>query len=65
MNTRDILQQIEENNGRLTIQNDVGGWFALTRDGLHYIDFSDGTTRYYANPKSWAKRVTRLLNTGA
>lgn len=62
--TQEILKSIEENDGRLTLQNDASGWFALTRGGLHYIQWDNGEERHYANAKSWASRVSRLIRTG-
>jgi hypothetical protein len=62
--TQEILKSIEENNGRLTAQNDANGWYALTREGYHYIEWDNGTVKYYATAKSWAIRVSRLVRTG-
>lgn len=64
MTTQDILIERTQNDNKLTLQNDASGWFALSRTGLHYIEWDNGTYKQYANEKSWAKRVSQLIRTG-
>jgi hypothetical protein len=65
MKTKDILIARTENGNKLTAQNEVGKWFALSREGYHIIEFNDGNdVRFYANENSWAKKVSQLIRTG-
>ena len=60
-------------NGVFSIGNDAAGWYALSRDGINMITFyhgkfkfatKDHVNRFYKSEKSFAKRVTQLLNRG-
>ena len=65
MTTKDILIARTENGNKLTAQNEVGKWFAISREGYHTIEFNDGDeVKFYTNEKSWAKRLSQLIRTG-
>lgn len=64
MTTQEIITARTENNDRLWLQNDAAGWVAFSRETLHYIEWDNGTVKYYSTPKSWATRVSRLARTG-
>lgn len=60
----DILEDLKK-NGKASYSNDVAGWFAISRDNLHMIEFYEkDEIKFYKNSKSWAKRVAQLLNRG-
>ena len=61
--TANILEDLEKNNGRLTI--DGGNYFALARENMYYIDFeNEDDMKFYKNAKTWDARVSRLMRTG-
>jgi hypothetical protein len=58
--------------GIFSASNDVAGWFALSRNGIHMITYYEGkytfsekkeVIRFYTE-KGFAKRVTQLSNRG-
>jgi len=60
----DLLQELQQ-KGKLSLSNDVAGWNAIARDGYFMISFWEkDENRFYKNAKSWAKRVSQLLNKG-
>ena len=63
MTANEILNQKNE-NGSITIENESAGWFAISRNGLHYIEFSNEEVKFYANENSWAKRIITLTRRG-
>ena len=69
------VQEINKsrNNGIFAVSNEAAGWYAISRDGSHMITFYEGhhncsqkgdAYRIYKNEKSFAKRITQLLNRG-
>lgn len=59
--------------GVFSTGNDVAGWFAVSREGINMITFYEGkftftlkddVNRFYKSEKSFAKRITQLLNRG-
>jgi hypothetical protein len=63
MTTSEILEKRNQ-NGTITLENENAGWFAISRKGLHYIEFADEKIKYYQNENSWAKRIVTLINRG-
>jgi len=63
MTTSEILEKRNQ-NGTITLENENAGWFAISRNGLHYIEFTDEKIKYYQNENSWAKRIVTLINRG-
>lgn len=63
MTISEILDR-KNQNGSITIENESAGWFAISRKGLHYIEFANEEVKYYANENSWAKRIITLLKQG-
>ncbi len=62
MTTQEINKE-RNANGVFSAGNDVAGWFAISRDGVNMITFSDGSNKFYTE-KGFAKRITQLLNRG-
>ena len=72
MTTQDINSE-RNKNGVFSIANDVAGWYAISKDGINMITFYEGkfnfttkgdVNRFYKSEKSFAKRITQLLNRG-
>lgn len=58
----------EINNSRnersiFSASNTISGWYAISRDGINMITFSNGKSKTYTE-KGFAKRITQLLNRG-
>jgi hypothetical protein len=59
-------------NGVFSTGNDVAGWFAISRDGIHMITFYEGKYTFSKNQdvhrfyteRGFAIRVTQLNNRG-
>ena len=66
-NNKDMTTQ-EINKARnekriFSASNEVAGWYAISRDGINMITFSNGQSKRYTE-KGFAKRITQLLNRG-
>ena len=71
MTTKEINEERNE-RGVFSINNNVAGWEAISRDGINMITFHEGKYtftlkgdihRFYTE-KGFAKRITQLLNRG-
>jgi hypothetical protein len=71
MTTQDINKE-KNANGVFSTGNDVGGWYAVSRDGVNMITFyqgkwgftqKDDVNRFYTE-SGFAKKITKLLNGG-
>jgi len=62
MTTQDINNERNE-RGIFSASNEVVGWYAISRDGINMITFTNGTSKRYTE-KGFAKRITQLLNRG-
>ena len=71
MTTKEINEKRNE-RGVFSINNNVAGWEAISRDGINMITFHEGKYaftikgdiyRFYTE-KGFAKRITQLLNRG-
>jgi hypothetical protein len=60
-------------NGVFATGNDVAGWYAISRDGIYMITFYEGKFNFtakkdvnifYKSEKSFAQKITKLLNGG-
>jgi len=49
--------------GIFTASNESAQWYAISRDGIHMIQFRDGKIKFYSE-QGFAKRLTKLINTG-
>jgi hypothetical protein len=63
MTTQEILNQRNE-KGILSFNNEVDNWYAISRDNTHIINFNNKWVRIYKNEKSFAIRVSQLMNRG-
>jgi len=57
------LDNLRNEKGIFSASNDISGWYAISRDGVNMITFADGKNKFYTE-KGFAKRITKLLNTG-
>ena len=57
-------------NGNFSIGNEVAGWYAVSRDGIHMIRYDEGkwtftqkkdVNKFYTE-KGFARKITKLLN---
>lgn len=62
MTTQEINKARNE-RGIFSASNEVAGWYAISRDGINMITFSNGQIKRYTE-KGFAKRITQLLNRG-
>lgn len=62
MTTQDI-NKLRNENGIFNAFNEVSGWYAISRDGINMITFSDDKIKFYTE-KGFAKKITQLLNKG-
>ena len=62
MTAQDINNN-RNDKGIFSAANETAGWTAISRDGLHMITFADGKNKFYTE-KGFAKRITKLINTG-
>jgi hypothetical protein len=63
MKAKEILNQRNE-KGILSFNNEVANWYAISRDNTHMINFNNEWVRIYKNEKSFAIRVSQLMNRG-
>jgi len=59
-------QEINENRnekGVFLASNEIAGWCAISRDGIHMITFANDNIKFYTE-KGFARRITQLLNRG-
>jgi len=71
MTVQEINYQRNE-KGIYSASNDIAGWYAISRDGIHMITFYEGKYSFsknknvnkFYNEKGFAKRITILLNQG-
>ena len=62
MTTKEIKTQIKE-KGIFSATNEVAGWYAISRDGINMIRFSDDKIKFYTE-NGFAKKILNLLNKG-
>jgi hypothetical protein len=71
MTTQEINSQ-RNANGAFSTGNDVAGWYAVSRDGIHMITYyagkftfsaKDDVNKFYTE-KGFAKRINQLFNRG-
>ena len=62
MTTQEINKARNE-RGIFSASNERAGWYAISRDGINMITFANGKSKRYTE-KGFAKRITKLLNTG-
>jgi hypothetical protein len=62
MTTQEINKARNE-KGIFSASNELAGWYAISRDGINMITFASGGSKIYTE-KGFAKRITKLLNTG-
>ena len=62
MTTKEINTERNQ-NGAWSASNENAGWYAISRDGIHMIEFRDGSIKFYTE-KGFAKRITQLLKRG-
>lgn len=62
MTTKELNKERNE-RGIISMSNEVAGWYAISRDGIHMITFQNGKSKFYTE-KGFAKRLTQLLNRG-
>lgn len=61
--TTQELNSARNEKGIFQASNEVSGWYAVSRDGINMITFADYKIKFYTE-KAFAKRITKLLNTG-
>jgi hypothetical protein len=73
MTTYQTVLNSKNQQGTIIMGNDSAKWYAISREGMHIITFYQGgfnftekkdVNKYYKNQKSFAKRVSQLLNRG-
>jgi len=62
MTTKEINKARNE-KGIFSASNEAAGWYAISRDNINMITFSDGKNKFYTE-KGFAKKITQLLNRG-
>ena len=57
------INNLRNKNGVYSATNEISGWYAISRDGINMITFSNGKIKFYTI-KGFAKKLTDLLNRG-
>ena len=61
--TKQEINKARNEKGVFSAYNEVAGWYAISRDGINMITFSNGVIKFYTET-GFAKRITKLANTG-
>jgi hypothetical protein len=62
--TIEQINNERDERGVFTTGNDVSGWFAISRDGIHMIWYFKREKRIFYTEKGFAKRITQLIVRG-
>jgi len=63
MTTQEILNS-KNSKGIITMSNENADWYAISKDGMNMITLR-GKNKFYKTQKSWATKISQMINKGA
>jgi hypothetical protein len=61
--TTQQIDSARNEKGIYSASNESAGWYAISRDSIHMIEFANGQIKFYTE-LGFARRITQLLNRG-